>query len=716
MADALGVDTLINLQGASRFARSYAFLYAAFKGKNSPHSTVRDIVDCLIPFITAYTNNTAGRQLDLAKLQIFLQTTFGFDIPIYALEQLLPSLQSEGSIEFRRGPNIYVALTKEDEFLVAREEIDTDFDELAALLSSYAAKVGYSDSPPSGSWDAAIIIFLKPRDQAPERKIAKLHNIMMDAREVETKIVAAFVRNMYEEQPARYEKLVKIFMGILVEEFLSSVSELGQIDRKYPLTVLYDTTVLLRCLGCSGRLQKTASDELTRYLQDIGCQIRFLSGNESEVANVISTILTVKDSGGELEGETADAISLGEESIEHLRMLNNNFVGRLAQMNIFEFNESTMSGNSPLYQISEPGFARFLHNESQRRGRRYGQQNRDNDAGYLAAIMRLRGSSKSRDFASSRFIFVTANRLLAAAARRFLIQQGQLTAAQCPPVLYITQVATIAWLLKDQKLSPDIASRELLINCYAAARPDSEWFRYFREGMEQVVGDLEQFGRENSLVLQAARRIAQEESLSHSAIMQELNAAEILDRSREYAAEERNKILERHEADQNALSKRYEAERAEQTQRHVKELKEAQENRAALEDRYTKEQTERTQRHQRELAEVEKRAAAKAHLDILEKLRDRNTKIIMWTIQLILLSVFACSFFSDSIDIMSEHPWGRTNNKVRAWLGGWDPFFRLSWRKGDPTPIRQPPHVDRPQTATSIDQKAESIVVAGLFF
>src|SRR5712691_9093963 len=149
--------------------------------------------------------------------------------------------------------------------------------------------------------------------------------------------------------------------------------------------------------------------------------------------------------------------------------------------------------------------------------------------------MRLRRSSRSRDFASSRFTFVTTNRLLAAASRRFLINEGQLTQTQCPPVLFITQVATIAWLLKDQKLSPDIAGRELLINCYAAARPDAAWFRYFREGIEHVVGDLEEFGRDpqNSLVLQAARRIAQEESLSNSAIMQALNAAEIIDRSRE---------------------------------------------------------------------------------------------------------------------------------------------------------------------------------------
>jgi hypothetical protein len=346
MADALGVEALISLQGANRFARSYAFLYAAFKGTSSPHSTVRDVVDCLIPFITAYTNDTAGQQLDLAKLQVFLHTTFGFDVPIYALQQLLPSLQSRGFIEFKRGPNIYVSLPKEDKFLVARDELETDFDELATLLGNYAKKIGFIEDPPSGSWDAAIINFLKPAEIARQRKLVKLHNTILDARDLETKIVAMFFRNLYEEQPIRYDKLIKIFMGVLVEDFLSSVSEVGEFDRKYPLTILYDTTVLLRCLGCSGRLLKTASDELTRYLQDIGCEIRFLAGNESEVANVISTILTVKDTGGELEGETADAISRGEESIDRLRMLNNNFVGHLAQMNIFEFDESTITSNS----------------------------------------------------------------------------------------------------------------------------------------------------------------------------------------------------------------------------------------------------------------------------------------------------------------------------------------------------------------------------------
>jgi hypothetical protein len=178
---------------------------------------------------------------------------------------------------------------------------------------------------------------------------------------------------------------------------------------------------------------------------------------------------------------------------------------------------------------------------------------------------------------------VTANRLLAAASRRYVIGERQLAPVQCPPILYITQVATIAWLLKDQTLSSDIAARELLINCYAAARPDAEWFRHFREGIEGVVGDLEHFGRDpqNSLILQAARRIAQEESLSNSALMQELNAAEIIDRSREYAANEQRRISDQHHAEQKTLIEQHEKERAEETERHKEQIKDAEERASA---------------------------------------------------------------------------------------------------------------------------------------
>jgi hypothetical protein len=223
-----------------------------------------------------------------------------------------------------------------------------------------------------------------------------------------------------------------------------------------------------------------ATAELTRYLQDIGCRTAFLPGNEAEVSNVLSAVIDRFDRGEEIEGEVGDAISRGEVRIDYLRMLADNFVTELSKSNIFPFDEESLALTRTEFQINEFGFSQYLFEAAKSRGRAYGYQNRVNDAGYLAAVMRLRGPTRSRDFFRSGYVFVTTNRMLAVASRSYLVKQKQLTEVQCAPILHHTQAAAIAWLLKDHKLSPQIAAHELLLNCYAAARPDSAWLKSFR--------------------------------------------------------------------------------------------------------------------------------------------------------------------------------------------------------------------------------------------
>jgi hypothetical protein len=60
----VGIDAIFDVKGATRAARSYAFLYAAFKRSEVTASPVRDAVDCLVPFIIPYLNNISGHQVD----------------------------------------------------------------------------------------------------------------------------------------------------------------------------------------------------------------------------------------------------------------------------------------------------------------------------------------------------------------------------------------------------------------------------------------------------------------------------------------------------------------------------------------------------------------------------------------------------------------------------------------------------------------------------
>src|SRR5262249_13322954 len=145
----------------------------------------------------------------------------------------------------------------------------------------------------------------------------------------------------------------------------------------------------------------------------------------------------------------------------------------------------------------------------------------------------LRKGMRSQDLAETRYVFVTTNTLLASVARRFLIKEKILRESDCPAVLDVGQLSTIAWLVKDKKFNNEMVGRELLANCYAAMQPQQAWFQTFREAIEKVVGNLETYAQDanNSLILRAARRIAKDESFGSAAIMKTLPIAEIIQRS-----------------------------------------------------------------------------------------------------------------------------------------------------------------------------------------
>lgn len=556
------IEDLFLLKGADRDAKAYAFLYAAFKRTEISANPVRDALDCLIPFIAPYTNQIAGKQVTSDGIQSYLRASFGFEIPLYAIDQLVEALEQQKFVEYRKNVRAHFAVSHESKFDVVKSEIETEFDDIASLLEGYARTVGFNIPPPSGSWGNALITFLRVRTDKSSTRIVKVKNVLLDPTSIEMAVVGGFIRKLHDENDDNhFNKILNIFMGVLIEDFISSVASIGQIDLQKPVTVFYDTAVLLRQLGCSGKMFRTATEELTRYLQDLGFQIRYFSGNEAEVSGIIDTIVYIKDAGKELEGETAAAMAAGEVSTSDLRMLQNAFPERLAAFNIFPAgNLETDALANAKFQIDERGFSDFLFAGSHASGKPYSQQNRQNDAGFLASVMRLRRGNRSRDLADCGFVFVTSNRFLASASRRYLIEQRSLGHNSFPPIVALGQIATIAWLLKDQSIPPEKAGRELLTNCFAAVKPDAEWFGFFREGMEKVAGPLEDFTKQgkNALTLQAARRIAQDESFGNSAIVKQLNMAEILSR----AEQEQNRADEARDAASAAERLRNEEERA----------------------------------------------------------------------------------------------------------------------------------------------------------
>lgn len=534
--DRFGIDELLQLTGTDREARALAFLYAAFKRTEISANPVQDALDCLVPFIVPYFNSISGKQILVEGVKQYLSITYGFDVPLYAIDQLIPTLSRGGYVEYRKYAKAYFAKKQEPHFETTKQEIGAQFDIVVEELGRFAVKNGFVPSPPSGSWSEALINFLKSRSERSGRQISTIKGVVADIKSIEAAIVGAFITSLYENNKPLFNQLLNVFMGVLIEEFISSISELGDVVKSNPVYVLYDTAVLLRLLGCSGRLERIAMEELNRYLQDLGFRTYYFSGNEEEAANILNTIVSVKDSGRELEGETAEALSSGEVTMTDIRMLQNTFTDRLATYNVFPAEDLEKRAiDNAAYQIDERGFGEYIKKEALARGVGYRLQNRENDASYLGAIMRLRRRLHTRDLAACGYVFVTTNRFLARTSRRFLVEHKIVRGTQCPPMLSVGQIATIAWLMKEHVLAPEKAGRELLSNCFAAIRPDQDWFKSFREQVEKTTGVVEEYAKapKNALILQATRRIAQDESFGNSAIVRELNMAEILKRAEE---------------------------------------------------------------------------------------------------------------------------------------------------------------------------------------
>ncbi|MBU1325880.1 MAG: hypothetical protein KJ676_11610 [Alphaproteobacteria bacterium] len=549
----LGIEALLDLTGADREAKAYAFLYAAFRNTEISDNPVRDSIDCLVPFMAPYLNQIPGQPIKVDGVCQYMKSAFGFDFPLYAMQQLINDLPKHGLAEYNRISKSHIAKAVPDDFGIAKAEIETNFDHISERLAEYARRLQFHTDPPSGTWGDALINFLKGTADPSGRAAVKIRGSVLDARKSESAVVGGFIKGLYATDSAAFDKLLHVFLGVLVEEFISTVSEIGDPSKKVDVKVFYDTAVLLRLLGTSGKMLRSATEELTRYLQDLGCDIYYFAGNESEVANIFNTIVHIKDSGGELEGETAEAISIGEVNISEIRMLQNSFTERLAALNVFPADGLEVSAvDNARHQISESGFSAYLLEQANASGRAYGAQNREHDAQYLGSVMRMRSGIKTRDFSNCRYVFITSNKFLASISRRYLIKDKMLLPQHFPPMLSVGQMATIAWLMKDHKLVPEKAGRELLSNCFAAVRPDAEWFKHFREGMEKATGSIEAYGRDatNTLTLQAARRMAQEESLGSATLVRELNMAEILSR----AEGERDKIVAQQQAELEALS------------------------------------------------------------------------------------------------------------------------------------------------------------------
>jgi hypothetical protein len=527
----MNVEDLVRLgstAGPEKTLRTYAYLTASLNNMQG----VRDVLDCLTPFVVAIATKDPSKPIFVPDLAAGLKT-FGLEIPYYALEQLLPRLQADGVLEWNAALHAHL-VTPTAAAKVSTTDLPGSFIDLEEAIATFARSNRIEHPTVSDTWGDALIRFFKDDyDGISVRPIDVKGTKIGETGDIEAFVVARFIQNVKISRPDLFDKVVEVYCGALIEDFIGNIQSIGQ-DRNYgQLTILYDTSVLLRLLGTSGALLQDATLEMHHTLQSLGTKTFYLSSTDGEVTNILDTLSAQIARGYEIFGETSDAIISGEITSGKIKALVHTHQSVLATLNIFAFNYDYGARKmEDRFQIDEIQFSELLKEGARKNDRGYSFDNALNDAGAVAMVLRLRRSRSSHKVGDAHYIFVSRNSLLQRTARRYAVDHtGDYDNGSVPPVLTTGQITTAAWLAESRKLEPRRVTKELLAACYAAIQPDKEWADEFAKAISDFRAEdpgrvLERANA--SIVLQNIRYIARDETFNEPAALKKINLAEFI--------------------------------------------------------------------------------------------------------------------------------------------------------------------------------------------
>lgn len=537
------LSPLEGIDSSSRLLRTSIYLKNSL---NQSEGEVKDLLDCVVPIVGASVELLPSGQIVIPDLQEIIKRRYSFSMPAFAVEHILSRLAQTGKVTYEKDQKSYYhAGVVSNVELKDEEQAEQKTSYIENEISNFSkTHLGINEPPLFSNWADILVYFMHP----DSRDLTKLINdikgsLISDVEQVLRRISSSFILDCERRSDQKaYKIIIEMYGGILLSDFLQNVQSTGSPDSYKSLTVFYDTSILLRLLGCSGPALRNANMEMHRDLQSLGCKTEYLQHNENEVITILDTVVGRYDAGQPIFGETGDALldNFSGVNIGTLRALQNEYPEALARLGIFPSKytfQNTKTQN--FFQIDEMKFEQMLGGET---SRGYSEQNRVHDTQSLAVVMRLRQNSRSNDLSSSRFVFVTSNTHFSRTARKYVRTDLGFTSRYVPPVLTHSQMSTAAWLSTESKLIDSHISAELLANCMSAQKLSKDWVEAFNELLDKA-----SINEEDKTFLYAVRSVARDESLGNPTILRKLNATEMLKLAKLAEAERAEELRSQYE-------------------------------------------------------------------------------------------------------------------------------------------------------------------------
>ena len=435
----------------------------------------KDYIENFVPFVAEALRNSPDDVVSLPDLQSDIKESFGLDLPLNPLRQLLNRAVKHGLI--RRESGVYYRephALQDNGFEDARNLVIGLYDRIIRRLIEYASSKHASQWTEEQA-NQAVHAFLGeyalemlysraertpvPLDGAPKNAVYVVGTFLNDFRETDSQVVEDF--------------------AVLVKGYLLAnamyLPEPARVAQRFKNTRIYlDSSIIIYALGYAGRERQAPCEELLNLARDYGADLRCFQATLDEIRRILDACATRFRNGNlqDAYGPTIEWFIESKKTSSDIELM----IARLPlKIRSFGVAIEDMPAHIHEFQVDEAGFENALQ-------KAIGYSNpraRVHDVDCVAATAQLRRGRNAFDIEQCGALFVTTNFDLARTSRAFL----QPDAPEGAVALCVTDSAlgNLLWL-KNPMRAPDLPEKLLLADAFAAMQPPEPlWKAYLAE-------------------------------------------------------------------------------------------------------------------------------------------------------------------------------------------------------------------------------------------
>ncbi|MEI4827983.1 hypothetical protein WAX78_00645 [Bacillus sp. FJAT-53711] len=447
----------------------------------------KDYYDNFVPFVKEVLRRANVETISANDVKDRLKTMFQLDLPINVINTILKKrLRPNGYLKYEKRsfkPN-YEKLN-ETHFEENRIKILEKHERLINDLVLFT-KQQYNLDVDNLWAEKALGNFIDSNQISILAESIRKTSVKekLDTTQKDLIIVSSYIKKIRSDYSILYDYLIEVVKGNMLVNaiYYTEPDVLGMYFKG--TEVYFDTSFIIYALGFSGEARKEPCSELLLMLKESKAILQCFRHNVDEIIGILEWCKNnLTASHADIHGTISNFLGKGYSSSDVERIIYNIDEEIQGNLKIKIIEEPPFDKHE--FVISEEELTTFLSSRV-----KYLRENAlAKDVQSTSAIMRLRRGKKSFHIEDSRAFFVTTNYNFAQSVHEFFFNEE--LPKLIPPVLHDSVITNLVWL-KNPSKAPNLPSKRLMADCYAAVAPKEHlWERYIETlNIYEKTGDI----------------------------------------------------------------------------------------------------------------------------------------------------------------------------------------------------------------------------------